>query len=112
MKAVIKGVTYNTETSTMVAEAENLGDDDDSSRRITELYRNRSGVYFMVVTRIVERGELTQPEVSTSREWAVIDDPVDFCQTFKLTITGDIEGLPPESPLPQSSLHAVGGEQR
>src|SRR3954467_12734204 len=47
MKRVVNGMTYNTDTATMLARVD-WGDDDDDGSQIDTLYQTRGGAFFLI----------------------------------------------------------------
>lgn len=98
MKRIIDGVTYNTDTATLVAQSviENEGVTNDC-----DLYQNRAGVYFGVdkVTAPYrdKRGEWQE---RISYDWTAVGDAAaarKYAEQYNMTILRDIEDMPPEA---------------
>lgn len=100
MKRIIDGVTYNTDTATLVASSSET-DEDVGTVAEYSLYQNRAGVYFNVdeitTTYRARDGETKE---RTNYEWSVVGDAArarDWCEQYGLTIIRDIEDMPPEA---------------
>jgi hypothetical protein len=98
MKRIIDGVTYNTDTATLVAQSviENEGVTNDC-----DLYQNRAGVYFGVdkVTAPYrdKRGEWQE---RITYDWTAVGDAAaarKYAEQYGMTILRDIEDMPPEA---------------
>jgi hypothetical protein len=101
MKRIIDGVTFNTDTATEVAE----GVWEDQDRGIvatTTLYQNRAGVFFSVeeIEQTFRHPSDGEWRSRKSYDWTKVGsapDAIEFCQKVNLTITREIDDLPPEA---------------
>jgi hypothetical protein len=100
MKRIIDGVTYNTETATVVAE----GSSEDENRGVaseTTLYQTRTGVFFSVEQIESTWHDQNRGEWRTRKatEWEVVGDTakaVEACEQLGLVIVRNFGDLPPE----------------
>ncbi len=105
MKRIINGVTYNTDTATMIARADGEETDLDDVRikGITLwLYQTRGGAFFLHINteinrrnfegelRVVARDEFEPLTASEAREWIVNSG-------YQVEILNDVFGEPPEA---------------
>lgn len=100
MKRIIEGVTYNTDTATLVAETTF---EDEGVTTECELYQNRAGVYFGIDTVTTpykdKRGEWQE---RVSYDWTAVGDAAaarEYVEKYSMTITRDIDDMPPEAVL-------------
>lgn len=100
MKRIINGVTYNTETATLIAEVTFT---DEGSGTVTEaaLYQNRAGVYFDVDTITTKyRARHGDAQERVGYEWYEVGDAAAaraWTEKYEMTIVRDIEDMPPEA---------------
>jgi hypothetical protein len=99
MKAILNGVTYDTNTATLIAAGTQINEDDPSEGFTTtiktKLYRTVAGAFFAIdaVTR--------DGDDDVTYDWEVVGDAAAFCEQYRLTIYHDFKGMPPEATPPE-----------
>ncbi len=87
MKRIANGVTYNTDTSTMVARFEQLADDYNPTSRTVVLYQTRGGAFFL--------HDQEEWHIKEDGEWvSKISDsfaPMTYEEAHKWVLSGDVE---------------------
>ncbi|MDA9465347.1 hypothetical protein [Bradyrhizobium sp. CCBAU 53415] len=102
MKRIVNGVTYNTETSTALAESRWEGDDDE---RFGTLYQTRGGAYFVDVE--VTAQVWNQRAAAMEQKVTHVFEPLSPEQAHQWMLEGEVEVFhnPFEDP-PEASAEA------
>jgi hypothetical protein len=97
MKAILNGVTYDTEKANLIASGTQVSEDDDGTVTTikTMLYRTKTGAFFAVDAVTYNRDDDI-----VFYEWEVVGDAAKYCEQCRLTIFHDFEGMPPEATPP------------
>jgi hypothetical protein len=108
MKRIVDGKTYNTASSTIVAEG-TYKDDDQSLVIETTVFKNRSGVYFAVDANTQGyRDRNGEAQERSWHQWDVLGDEATaaaYCEKNELTIFHGFDALPEADDAPDDTIY-------